>query len=59
MKAIHEALDLRPDGLCHPHLSNQLNILLLQQNNDVCNILQLERKEEMLAEVGFEPTPSK
>ena len=56
MKAIHEALDLRPDGLCHPHLSNQLNILLLQQNNDVCNILQLERKEEML---GFEPTPSK
>ena len=38
VEAIHEALDLRPNGLSHPHLCHQLNILLLQQQCKLSNL---------------------
>ena len=34
VEALHEALDLESNGLCHPHLCHQLHILLLQDQHD-------------------------
>ena len=42
MEAFPEALDLMSDGLSHPHLRHQLNVLLLQCKINVSEFIYMQ-----------------